>query len=185
LTIRLGDGRDALPRNPRQDVRWLTSGVAPLIVYGFRRVRRRTATDAFQTCDAGRAGVQLPSEAGTPDLTIGPAAADRAGASASLVCADGRVARSYGEEPGAGEGVLGLRRGFVETGEQNLLMSLWPISDEFTVQIMSDFYDAAHQSGNAPEAFAKVQGDQQLNYSRNRAPKSERARPLQNPFIRF
>jgi hypothetical protein len=71
---------DALPRDPRQEVRWLTSGAAPLIVYGFRRVRRRTSTDAFQTCDAGRAGVQLPSEAGTPDLTIGCAAADRAGA---------------------------------------------------------------------------------------------------------
>ena len=36
-------------------------------------------------------------------------------------------------------------------------MTLWPISDEFTVQIMSDFYDAAHESRNAPEALAKVQ----------------------------
>jgi CHAT domain-containing protein/tetratricopeptide (TPR) repeat protein len=62
-------------------------------------------------------------------------------------------------EARAGEGVMGLRRGFVEAGAQNLLMSLWPISDEFTVQIMSDFYDAAHQSGNAPEALAKVQRD--------------------------
>jgi tetratricopeptide (TPR) repeat protein len=62
-------------------------------------------------------------------------------------------------EARAGEGVMGLRRGFVEAGAQNLLMSLWPISDEFTVQIMSDFYGAAHQSGNAPEALAKVQGD--------------------------
>src|ERR1700731_982966 len=58
----------------------VTSGAAPLIVYAFRRVRRRTSTEAFQTCDAGRAGVHLPSEAGTPDMTIGPAAADRAGA---------------------------------------------------------------------------------------------------------
>ena len=60
-------------------------------------------------------------------------------------------------EARAGEGVMGLRRGFVEAGAQNLLMSLWPISDEFTVQIMSDFYESAHQSGNAPEALAKVQ----------------------------
>jgi tetratricopeptide (TPR) repeat protein len=60
-------------------------------------------------------------------------------------------------EARAGEGVMGLRRGFVEAGAQHLLMSLWPISDEFTVQIMSDFYDAAHESGNAPEALAKVQ----------------------------
>src|ERR1700732_1882268 len=82
LTIRLGDGRDALPRDPRQDVRWLSSGAAPLIVFAFRRVRHRTSTDAFQTCDAGRARVQLPSEAGTPDMTIARAAADRAGARA-------------------------------------------------------------------------------------------------------
>jgi len=57
-----GAGRDALPRDPRQDVRWLISGAAPLIACAFRRVRRRTSTDAFQTCDAGRAGVHLPSE---------------------------------------------------------------------------------------------------------------------------
>ena len=47
---------------PRHDVRRLTSGAAPLIVCTFRRVRRGTSTDAFQTCDAGRAGVHLPSE---------------------------------------------------------------------------------------------------------------------------
>ena len=37
---------------------------SPLIVSAFRRVRRSTSTDAFQTCEAGRAGVHLPSEAG-------------------------------------------------------------------------------------------------------------------------
>jgi CHAT domain-containing protein/Flp pilus assembly protein TadD len=57
----------------------------------------------------------------------------------------------------AGEGVMGLRRGFIQAGAQNLLMTLWPISDEVTVQIMSDFYDAAHNTGNAPEALAEVQ----------------------------
>ena len=60
-------------------------------------------------------------------------------------------------EARAGEGVLGLRRGFIQAGAQNLLMTLWPISDEVTVEIMSDFYDAAHKSGNAPEALAEVQ----------------------------
>ena len=60
---RRGAGEDALPPDPRQDVRWLTSGAAPLIVYAFRRVRRSTSTDAFHTGDAGRAGVPLPSEA--------------------------------------------------------------------------------------------------------------------------
>ena len=60
-------------------------------------------------------------------------------------------------EARAGEGVMGLRRGFIQAGAQNLLMTLWPISDEITVQIMSDFYEAAHNSGNAPEALAEVQ----------------------------
>ena len=60
-------------------------------------------------------------------------------------------------EARAGEGVMGLRRGFIQAGAQNLLMTLWPISDEVTVQIMSDFYEVAHNSGNAPEALAEVQ----------------------------
>jgi hypothetical protein len=40
-----------------------TSGAAPQIVSAFRRVRRSTSTDAFQTYNPGRAGVQLASEA--------------------------------------------------------------------------------------------------------------------------
>jgi hypothetical protein len=71
LMIRSGDGRDAHPHDPRQDVRWLTSGAAPSIVCAFRRVRRRTFTDAFQRCDAGRARVQLhlngPFKGKSPD----------------------------------------------------------------------------------------------------------------------
>ena len=62
-------------------------------------------------------------------------------------------------EARAGEGVMGLRRGFIQAGAQNLLMTLWPISDETTVQIMLDFYDAAFKSGNAPQALADAQRD--------------------------
>jgi CHAT domain-containing protein/Flp pilus assembly protein TadD len=60
-------------------------------------------------------------------------------------------------EARTGEGVMGLRRGFIEAGAQNLLMSLWSISDETTVQIMSDFYETLHKSGNPPQALATVQ----------------------------
>jgi CHAT domain-containing protein len=56
-----------------------------------------------------------------------------------------------------GEGVMGLRRGFVQAGAQNLLMTLWPISDKATVQIMLDFYEAADKTHNAPEGLAEVQ----------------------------
>ena len=62
-------------------------------------------------------------------------------------------------EARAGEGVMGLRRGFIQAGEQNLLMTLWPISDKTTVQIMLDFYEAADKTHNAPEALAEVQRD--------------------------
>ena len=52
---------------------------------------------------------------------------------------------------------MGLRRGFIQAGAQNLLLTLWPISDEITVQIMSDFYKSAHDTENAAEALAEVQ----------------------------
>jgi tetratricopeptide (TPR) repeat protein len=60
-------------------------------------------------------------------------------------------------EAKAGEGVLGLRRGFLQAGALHLLMTLWPISDETTVQIMTDFYDAARKTDNPPQALAQVQ----------------------------
>jgi CHAT domain-containing protein/Tfp pilus assembly protein PilF len=62
-------------------------------------------------------------------------------------------------EARVGEGVMGLRRGFIQAGAQNLLMTLWPVSDKTTVQIMLDFYEAADRTRNAPEALAKVQRD--------------------------
>jgi CHAT domain-containing protein len=62
-------------------------------------------------------------------------------------------------EARAGEGVMGLRRGFIQSGAANLLMTLWPISDETTVQIMSDFYEAAFRTNNAPQALADTQRD--------------------------
>ena len=57
----------------------------------------------------------------------------------------------------AGEGVLGIRRGFIQADAQNLLMTLWPISDETTVQIMLYFYNRAFASGNAAESLLEVQ----------------------------
>lgn len=39
-----------------------------------------------------------------------------------------------------GEGVFGLRRAFALAGAKNLLMSLWPVSDEITANQMNAFY---------------------------------------------
>ena len=39
-----------------------------------------------------------------------------------------------------GEGVFGLRRAFALAGAKNLMMSLWPVSDEVTARQMIAFY---------------------------------------------
>ncbi len=62
-------------------------------------------------------------------------------------------------EARSGEGVLGLRRGFIQAGVKNLLMTLWSIDDERTADIITDFYRAAHEMGNAALALARVQRD--------------------------
>jgi len=60
-------------------------------------------------------------------------------------------------EAQAGEGVFGLRRGFAEAGAQNLLMTLWPVEDAGTADLMQAFYHEALRTGDAPGALARVQ----------------------------
>jgi CHAT domain-containing protein/Tfp pilus assembly protein PilF len=62
-------------------------------------------------------------------------------------------------EASAGEGVMGLRRGFLEAGARNVLMTLWAVHDLYTAQFMADFYARAHSTNNAPLALAEVQRD--------------------------
>jgi CHAT domain-containing protein len=57
----------------------------------------------------------------------------------------------------SGEGVFGLRRAFMIAGAQNLLMTLWPVSDDVTPKIMADFYKEALKTGDAAGSLAKVQ----------------------------
>jgi len=45
-------------------------------------------------------------------------------------------------EATTGDGVLGLRRGFRMAGAENVLSTLWPISDAATVAIMRQLYEA-------------------------------------------
>jgi len=60
-------------------------------------------------------------------------------------------------EARVGEGVLGLRRGFIQAGAQNLLLTLWPIEDGATAGLMLDFYDDAQKTRNPSRALAQVQ----------------------------
>jgi tetratricopeptide (TPR) repeat protein/CHAT domain-containing protein len=62
-----------------------------------------------------------------------------------------------GGEVRVGEGVLGLRRGFVLAGARNLLLSLWPIDDERTPALILDFYGAACKSRDPSAALGQVQ----------------------------
>jgi CHAT domain-containing protein len=62
-------------------------------------------------------------------------------------------------EARSGEGVFGLRRAFMIAGAENLLMTLWPVADETTAKIMTDFYKEAFATGDASGSLAKVQRD--------------------------
>jgi len=75
---------------------------------------------------------------------------------------------------------MGLRRGFIQAGAQNLLMTLWSISDEVTVQIMIDFYQAAHNTGNAPEALAEVQREWLVQLRDGKGPKFDKVKDAIN-----
>jgi CHAT domain-containing protein len=57
-----------------------------------------------------------------------------------------------------GEGVFGLRRGFMAAGARHILMTLWPVQDNRTVQFMEQFYAGALKSGDAAGELARVQG---------------------------
>jgi CHAT domain-containing protein len=81
----------------------------------------------------------------------------------------------------AGEGVLGLRRGFIQAGAQNLLMTLWPVSDKWTVDLMKAFYERAMKTGDAPSALADVQRDFLVKLKKEKNPIM--AARLAGPFV--
>ena len=47
-----------------------------------------------------------------------------------------------------GEGIIGLSRALVYAGANNLIVSYWTVSDESTVQLMTDFYKELKAKGN-------------------------------------
>lgn len=47
-----------------------------------------------------------------------------------------------------GEGLIGLSRGFMYAGAKNLLVSLWPVSDEGTSTLMVDFFGNQNKTGH-------------------------------------
>jgi CHAT domain-containing protein len=56
-----------------------------------------------------------------------------------------------------GEGVYGLRRAFVIAGAETLVMSLWPVSDYVTRQMMSSYYRALQRGVGRGQALRQAQ----------------------------
>jgi CHAT domain-containing protein len=56
-----------------------------------------------------------------------------------------------------GEGVYGLRRAFVLAGTETLVMSLWPVSDYVTRDLMTGYYKGLKQGLGRAEALRNVQ----------------------------
>ncbi len=62
-------------------------------------------------------------------------------------------------EASTGEGVMGLRRGFGRTGAAHVIMTLWPIPDDETVEFMTEFYTEYFQTRSPEKALPTVQRD--------------------------
>ena len=56
-----------------------------------------------------------------------------------------------------GEGVYGLRRAFVLAGAESLVMSLWPVSDTVTRELMTAYYAGLKNGLGRGEALRQVQ----------------------------
>ncbi|MBI1765976.1 MAG: CHAT domain-containing protein [Acidobacteria bacterium] len=56
-----------------------------------------------------------------------------------------------------GEGVYGLRRALVLAGSETQVMSLWPVSDKGTRDLMIEYYQALQKGGGRSAALREVQ----------------------------
>jgi CHAT domain-containing protein len=56
-----------------------------------------------------------------------------------------------------GEGVQGLRRALILAGSETQVMSLWPVSDESTKELMIPYYKALQQGIGRTEGLRRAQ----------------------------
>jgi CHAT domain-containing protein/Tfp pilus assembly protein PilF len=56
-----------------------------------------------------------------------------------------------------GEGVYGLQRAFIEAGAKTLIMSLWKVNDETTLELMTSFYTKWLAGKTKRQAFKEAQ----------------------------
>ncbi|MCE3259463.1 MAG: hypothetical protein K0S12_1104 [Bacteroidetes bacterium] len=63
-----------------------------------------------------------------------------------------------------GEGVYGLQRAFLIAGTKSIIMSLWSVSDEGTMELMTLFYTHYSKSGNKQQAFGEAMKQLKAKY---------------------
>jgi CHAT domain-containing protein len=63
-----------------------------------------------------------------------------------------------------GEGVYGLQRSFLIAGTKSIIMSLWSVSDEGTMELMTLFYTNYAKSGNKYKAFSEAIRQLKMKY---------------------
>ena len=85
-------------------------------------------------------------------------------------------------ETTSGEGVLGMRRGMIQAGAQNLLLTLWPVADRETALFMVDFYQALDRGRADPrQVMPAVQARYLEQFRKERGVTA--AAKLAGPFI--
>lgn len=70
----------------------------------------------------------------------------------------------------AGEGVLGLKRGFARAGARHLLLALWEVPDNSTPAIMTDFYRELFAGASPASAWATTQREWLRRVAAERGP---------------
>ncbi|MEC8859743.1 MAG: CHAT domain-containing tetratricopeptide repeat protein [Pseudomonadota bacterium] len=63
----------------------------------------------------------------------------------------------------AGEGMMGLTRGFIAQGARHVISTLWPVSDRASAEFMAIFYRHLHQTGHVADALKSAQLELQQN----------------------
>jgi CHAT domain-containing protein len=64
----------------------------------------------------------------------------------------------------SGEGVYGLQRSFLVAGAKSVIMSLWEVSDDATMELMTEFYKNYSTTGNKQDAFLAAEKKIKLKY---------------------
>ncbi|MBU2098795.1 MAG: CHAT domain-containing protein [Gammaproteobacteria bacterium] len=65
--------------------------------------------------------------------------------------------------PLAGEGMIGLTRGFIAQGARHVISTLWPVSDRASADFMAIFYRHLHDLGHVAQALQAAQNEMQQN----------------------